>query len=89
MSMGEQYYIGGKRYSPEESIELCTYDWIVESATLYQSPKGALFIVEKMEWMEPVVRILTRSEAFSFMDNHPAGIVRENYTRTFGEPEPG
>jgi len=24
--MGEQYYIGGKRYSPEESIELCTYE---------------------------------------------------------------
>ena len=87
--MGEQYYIGGKRYSPEESIELCSYNWIGESATLYQSPKGALFIVEKSDCAETAVKILTGKEAFNFMDAHPAGIITENYDAVFGVPEPG
>lgn len=87
--MGEQYYIGGKRYSTEESIELCTYDWMRETATLYQSPKGTLFVVEKSDCAETAVKILTESEAFEFMDAHPAGIIIENYNAVFGEPEPG
>lgn len=87
--MGEQYYIGGKRYSPEESIELCAYDWIGESATLYRSPNGALFIVERRDFVETTVKVVTKSEAFNFMDAHPAGIITENYDAVFGEPEPG
>lgn len=87
--MGERYYIGGKRYSPEESTVLCSYDWIGESAALYQSPKDTLFIVEKRDCMEMSVRILTGREAFDFMDAHPAGIITENYDAVFGEPEPG
>ncbi len=87
--MSEQYYIGGKRYSPGESTALCTYDWFGESATLYRSPKGALFIVEKKDYIETTVKVLTEAEAFEFMDAHPAGIITENYDAVFGEPEPG
>lgn len=87
--MSEQYYIGGKRYSPEESTVLCSYDWIGEAATLYQSPKGALFIVEKRDCVETAVKVVTKSEAFEFMDAHPAGIITENYNAVFGEPEQG
>jgi len=87
--MSEQYYIGGKRYSPDESIVLCSYDWIGEAATLYQSPKGALFIVRKRDCVETAVKIVTGGEAFEFMDAHPAGIITENYNAVFGEPEQG
>lgn len=87
--MSELYYIGGKRYSPEESTVLCTYDWCGDSAALYQSPKGALFLVEKRDSMETAVKVLTKVDAFEFMDAHPAGIIIENYNAVFGEPESG
>ena len=87
--MSEQYYIGRKRYSPEESTVLCSYDWCGESAALYRSQKGALFLVEDRADMETAVKVLTETEALEFMDAHPAGIVTENYNAVFGEPEPG
>lgn len=87
--MGEQYYIGGKRYSPEESIELCSCALLGDSATLYRSRKGTLFVVEKSDCAETAVKILTDREAFEFMDAHPAGIMTENYDAVFGEPDPG
>ena len=87
--MSEQFYIGGKRYSPEESTMLCTYNGFWESATLYRSPKGILFLVGERDGMETAVKVLTETEAFEFMDAHPAGIVIENYNAAFGEPEPG
>lgn len=87
--MSKQYYIGRKRYSPEESTVLCAYDWCGESAVLYRSPKGALFLVEESDGMETAVKVMTETEAFEFMDAHPAEIVIENYNAAFGEPEPG
>lgn len=87
--MSEQYYIGGKRYSPEESTVLCAYEWFGRSVALYRSPKGALFLVEKGDDMETAVKVITEAEAFEFMDAHPAGIITENYDAAFGKPEPG
>lgn len=89
MDMSERYYIEGKRYSPDKSIVLCSYDWIGDTTTLYQSPKGTLFIVEKSDCAETAVKILTKAEALEFMDLHPVGIITENYNAVFGEPEPG
>ena len=87
--MSKQYYIGRKRYSPEESTVLCAYDWCGESAVLYLSHKGSLFLVEERDGMETAVKVMTETEAFEFMDAHPVGIVIENYNAAFGEPEPG
>ena len=35
------------------------------------------------------VEVLGKAAARTFMDEHPAGIIAENYDRAFGEPKEG
>ncbi len=95
----EKYYIGKKRYIPDECDLLCRFFtpppdkkgfWgclasIEES--LYRTSKGVFFTVKKGETTE--VALLTEKEAFCFMDKHAAGIDTETYNKVFGEPEKG
>lgn len=95
----EKYYIGKKRYIPDECDLLCrvltpTPDkkspWGLLAhveETLYRTQKGVFFTVRKSETTE--VALLTEKEAFCFMDKHAAGIDTETYNKVFGEPEKG
>lgn len=59
------------------------------SATLYQSPNGRFFAVENDAADTTTVKVLSKSDAKTFMDEHPAGIFTENYIRVFGQPKQG
>lgn len=59
------------------------------SATLYQSPNGRFFVVENDAADTITVKVLSKSDAKTFMDEHPAGIFTENYIRIFGQPKQG
>lgn len=82
-----QYYIGGKRYVPENSTVLCSHAGIGEKSTLYRTGKGAFFLVEESDGGGTAARVVSRDEAFAFMDAHAAEIVVENYDAAFGTPE--
>ena len=89
-----RFYIGGRWYSPDDSTPLCSYDDIFERVTLYQTEKGAFFLfrentVELSGDSGAVVKVLNKTAARSFMDEHAAGIIAENYDRIFGEPKKG
>ena len=59
------------------------------SATLYQSQNGRFFVVENDAADTTTVKVLSKSDAKTFMDEHPAGIFTENYIRVFGQPKQG
>lgn len=84
-----RFYIGGRWYSPDNATPLCRDIGIFETVTLYQTPKGAFFTVEESPVDGETVRVLSEAAARSFMDEHAAGIVTENYDRIFGEPKEG
>lgn len=95
----EKYYIGKKRYIPDECDLLCRVltpmpdkksSWGLLAhveETLYRTQKGVFFTVRKSETTE--VALLTEKEAFCFMDKYAAGIDTETYNKVFGEPEKG
>ena len=85
----QRYYIGGRWYSPDNATPLCRDIGIFETVTLYQTPKGAFFTVEESPVDGETVRVLSEAAARSFMDEHAAGIITENYDRIFGEPQEG
>ena len=85
----KRYYIGGKQYVPEESTELCSYADALEKSTLYATDKGAFFIVREGFMNGTTARVVSREDAFGYMDAHADGIQTENYNRFFGEPERG
>ena len=84
-----RFYIGGRCYSTEKSTLLCSYEGVFEAAALYVTPKGAFFAVEESQFDGETVRVLSEATARSFMDEHAAGIITENYDRVFGEPDEG
>jgi len=89
-----RYYVNGRWYSPELSIPLCRSIEIFEQTTLYQSPNGAFFTlrestVDGIEIDGPAIKVMSKTVARSFIDNHPTGIYAKNYTRVFGEPAQG
>ena len=57
--------------------------------TLYQTPKGAFFTLRESAVDGVSVEVLDEVAARSFMDEHAAGIITENYDRIFGEPKEG
>lgn len=83
------FYIGGKSYSPDTATRLCRYSGILETVTLYRSPRGAFFTVAESLTDAPMVEVLSEAEARSFMDAHTAGIDAAAYKRIFGTPEQG
>lgn len=83
------YYIGGRSYSPEDSILLCRASEIFATTSLYRTKKGAFFLIQESELEKPVVKLLDESAAKAFLDEHAAGIVVENYNVVFGTPKPG
>lgn len=84
-----RYYVGGRWYSPNNATPLCCYEGIFETVTLYQTLKGAFFTVEESAVDGVAVEVLGKAAARSFMDEHAAGIITENYDRIFGEPKEG
>lgn len=95
----EKYYIGKKKYIPDECDLLCRIltpspdkkdPWGLLASieeSLYRTPKGVFFIVRKGTTTE--VALMTEKEAFCYMDKHAAGIDTETYNKVFGEPEKG
>lgn len=83
------YIIGGKRYSPDKATLLCKFDGIMHTETLYVSHNGAYFVVSEPVGNETTVNLLTKDKALEFMDNHPAGIIEQNYVKTLGNPQEG
>ena len=89
-----RFYVGGLWYSPDNATPLCRCKDIFETVSLYQTPKGAFFIFRKSTVDElgidgAAVEVLSKAAARSFMDEHTAGIIAENYDRAFGEPKEG
>lgn len=90
-----RYYVNGRWYSPELSTPLCIHKDMFDRTTLYHSPKGAFFTVRESTIDEtandesPKVKVLSKTAARAFMDEHPGGIYAENYNRVFGEPAQG
>lgn len=89
-----RFYVGGRWYSRDSATPLCSYADIFERVTLYQTPKGAFFAfrestVDGLGIDGAAVEVLGKAAARSFMDEHAAGIVPENYDRAFGEPKEG
>lgn len=89
-----RFYVGGRWYSPDSATPLCCDKGIFERVTLYQTPKGAFFtfresIVDGLGIDGAAVEVLNKADARSFMDEHAAGIITENYDRIFGEPKEG
>lgn len=89
-----RFYIGGRWYSPDNATPLCCCKDIFEAVTLYQTPKGAFFTfrestVDGLGIDGAAVEVLSKAAARSFMDEHSAGIIAENYDRAFGEAKEG
>ncbi len=89
-----RFYIGGRWYSPDDATPLCCHSDIFEAVTLYQTSKGAFFTfrestVDGLGIDGAAVEVLSKAAARSFMDEHAAGIIAENYDRAFGEPKEG
>ncbi len=87
--MNQRFYIGGRQYSPDSATVLCAFANLVETVTLYRSPKGAFFTITERDGDPPDVVLIDKEAAFEFMDAHPAGIDTDNYDEIFGEPEQG
>lgn len=83
------FFIGGYSYTVDKSTPLCRREDFFHSATLYQSPNGRFFVVENDAADTITVKVLSNSDAKTFMDEHPAGIFTENYIRIFGQPKQG
>lgn len=83
------YIVNGKRYSPKTSLLLCKYKGVFYSESLYISQSGEYYTVRCSSIDETTVNILTKDEALKFMDEHPAGIIEENYIGVFGVPQDG
>jgi len=88
------YYLGGHCYSPDTSTPLCCNMGIFECVTLYKSPKGTFFAIRESNYDNvkidgAVVEVLSESAARSFMDEHEAEIITDNYNRIFGKPIQG
>ena len=83
------FFIGGYSYTVDKSTPLCRREDFFHSATLYQSPNGRFFVVENDAADTITVKVLSKSDAKTFMDEHPAGIFTENYIRIFGQPKQG
>lgn len=88
------YYLGGHSYSPDTSTPLCYDMGIFERVTLYKSPKGAFFTIRESNFDDvkidgAAVEVLSESAAHSFLDEHSAEIIIENYNRVFGKPVQG
>ena len=83
------FFIGGYSYAVDKSTPLCKCEDFFRSATLYQSPNGRFFVVENDAADTTTVKVLSKSDAEIFMDEHPAGIFTENYIRVFGQPKQG
>lgn len=88
------YYLGGHSYSPDISTPLCCDTGIFERVTLYKSPKGTFFTIRESNFDNvkidgAAVEVLSESAARSFMDEHAAEIIIENYNRVFGKPVQG
>ena len=80
-----RFYVGGRRYSPDNSTPICRCVDIFERVTLYQTPKGAFFTfrestVDGLGIDGAAVEVLGKAAARSFMDEHAAGIITANYT---------
>lgn len=89
-----RFYVGGRWYSPDNATPICRYADIFERVTLYQTPKGTFFTfrestVDGLGIDGAAVEVLCNPAARSFMDEHAAGIIAENYNRIFGEPKEG
>lgn len=89
-----RFYIGGRWYSPDDATPLCRHSKTFEVVTLYQTSKGAFFAfrestVDGLGIDGAVVAVLSKAAARSFMNEHAAGIITENYDRIFGEPKEG
>lgn len=84
------FIIGGKRYDPENALELCTASNIAETTTLFQSVKGAFFsvTVDTMNGTQ-TAQLLDRAQAMEFMDANPCAVIERNYIKAFGELEEG
>lgn len=89
-----RFCVGGRLYSPDDATPLCCYKGIFETVTLYQTSKGAFFIVREstvdgLGSDGVAVEVLSKGAARSFMDEHAAGVIVENYARIFGELKQG
>ncbi len=89
-----RFYTGGRWYSPDDATPLCRQSDIFEAVTLYQTSKGAFFTfrestVDGLGIDGAAVEVLSKAAARSFMDEHAAGIIVENYDQAFGEPKEG
>ena len=88
------YYLGGHCYFPDTSTPLCCDTGIFERVTLYKSPKGTFFTIRESNYDNvkidgAAVEVLSESAAGSFIDEHSAEIIIENYNRVFGKPTQG
>lgn len=70
------FFIGGYSYTVDKSTPLCRREDFFHSATLYQSPNGRFFVVENDAADTITVKVLSKSDAKTFMDEHPAGKAR-------------
>ena len=82
------YYYGGKAYNTETATVLCKHSVLeCEEETLYQTKKGAFFLIKNDGILGQGFKVLSEKDARKFMDDHPEGIDTEAYDRIFGAPE--
>lgn len=61
------FFIGGYSYTVDKSTPLCRREDFFHSATLYQSPNGRFFVVENDAADTITVKVLSKSDAKTFM----------------------
>lgn len=85
-----EFIINKKLYSTENSLLLYdSNDIFFDKVAMYHTSKGAFFIVKTSLGEKPEVKIIDQEAALTFLNEDPAGIVKENYIKVFGEVEKG
>ena len=94
----EKLYMNGRAFIPKKDILICN---VCETdpmklafagteiyERIYATTKGTFYKVRNTERRKEA-RILSKEEAFSFLEENAAYIITDNYDSVFGEPERG